>query len=235
MLIWRNSADSGWTNEPNTNNEKRILEAACRLFSEHGYDNVSTRQIAEEAKAPHGSLRYHFSNKETLYTEVFRKVYDLDNALTYDVLLKQEPFALDTPEGKAYAIKRVVFDYFQRHVFIPDPWRQNLIRRELENRTEIFFRLVNEGLKEESVKMSEFYFRLRPDASQAEAFYRAHLPDTQGLYYFMAEGIVKDHFKNHFDRDFDRDAREGLDHLVVVKTAKLMIMFLDLPVPPMLD
>lgn len=152
------------------NTKERIFDAACLLFSEHGYDNVATRQISEEARVPHGSIRYHFANKESLYAEVFRRVYGLDNALTYDILLKQEPFALDTPEGKAYAIQRIVFDYFQRHIFIPDPWRRKFIRRELGNHSKIFSRLVEQGLKEESAKMSEFYFLLRPGATKPKPF-----------------------------------------------------------------
>lgn len=215
--------------------KERIFEKACLLFAEEGYDNVSTRQIAEEAQVQHTSLRYHFKNKETLYTEVFRKVYDLDNALTYDVLLKKEPLILDTPEGKAYAIQRIVFDYFQRHVFTPDPWRQNLIRRELAKRTSIFCHLVEQGLKEESVKMSEFYFRLRPDGDYTEAFYWAHLPDTQGLYYFMADDIIKKHFERHFAQNFEQTARSELNNIVVKKTAKIMIAFMNLPIPAMLN
>lgn len=217
----------------------QILKEASLLFAEHGYDGVSTRQIAEAANVREGSLRYHFSNKETLYAQVFRKVYDLDNALTYDVLLRQEPTILDTSDGKAYAIKRVVFDYFYRHVFIPDPWRQQLIQRELANRTEIFSRLVNEGLKEESEKMVEFYYLLRPDGSPSEAFYWAHLPDTQGLYYFMADSIIESHFERHFEcyveRRFEEDYKADLDKTVIKSTAKLMIAYLNLPIPPMLD
>lgn len=205
----------------------RILKEACRLFAEYGYDAVSTRRIAEAANVRDGSLRYHFANKETLYAQVFRKVYDLDNALTYDVLLSREPTILETAEGKAYAIKRIVFDYFQRHVFIPEKWRRKLIHRELANRSLTFCRHVEKELKEEREKMVAFYFLLRPDGNLDEAVYWAYLPDTQGLYHFMAGDVI--------GRQFDRDFKIDMDKTVVKNTAKIMIAFLNLPVPSMLD
>lgn len=210
-----------------TKTKDRILHKACLLFAEHGYDAVSTRQIAKEANVRHGSLRYHFTSKEALYTEVFRKVYDLDNALTYDILLSKEPMILDTPEGKAYAVQRIVFDYFQRHIFISEPWRKQLIFRELTNLAPLFHRLVDEVLKEETEKMFEFFYLLCPNGTRAEAFYWAHLPDTQGLYYFKARHLL--------EKDDAPEFKLEIKKIVISKTAKIMITLLNLPVPAMLE
>ena len=209
-----------------TKTRDRILAKACLLFAEHGYDSVTTRQIAAESGVRHGSLRHHFTSKEALYTEVFRKVYDLDNALTYDVLLQKEPMVLDTPEGKAYAIQRIVFDYFQRHIFIPEQWRRQLIHRELTNLSSMFCRQVDEALKEERAKMLDFYYVLCPDGTRADAFHWANLPDTQGLYYFMVRHII--------ERDYDEDFKLELNKAVMTKTARIMVSLLDLPIPPLL-
>ena len=218
-----------------TRAKEDILQTACLLFAEYGYEAVSMRQIATEAKVNSGSLHYYFESKENLYGQVFRLVYDLDNALTYDVLLRQEPTILETPEGQAYAIQRVVVDYFHRHVFIPNGWKGKLIQLELVNHTPIFCRLVEEDLKEESEKMIEFYFKLRPDGDRNDAFYWAHLPDTQGLYYFMADSIIDHHFDRHFDRSDDHEDRTGFNGTVIKNTVKTMVFLLDLPIPPMLD
>jgi TetR/AcrR family transcriptional regulator, regulator of cefoperazone and chloramphenicol sensitivity len=43
-----------------------LLEAAIRLFGEHGYDAVSTRDIADFAAANIGSIAYHFGGKPGL-------------------------------------------------------------------------------------------------------------------------------------------------------------------------
>ncbi|RAI32007.1 TetR/AcrR family transcriptional regulator [Rhodoplanes serenus] len=51
----------------------RLLDAAERLFGELGYSNVSTRQIAEAAKANVAAAHYHFGSKEGLLRAVFER------------------------------------------------------------------------------------------------------------------------------------------------------------------
>jgi AcrR family transcriptional regulator len=45
----------------------RILAVAIRLFAQDGFDSVTTRMIAAEARVPAPSLRYYFENKQGLY------------------------------------------------------------------------------------------------------------------------------------------------------------------------
>ncbi len=175
----------------------RIFEQACLLFAEHGYKGVSARQIAAAVHVRHRTVQYHYRDKKELYTQVFHKLYDLDNVLTYDVLLQREPSIFDTPEGKAYAIQRVVFSFFYRHAFIPEEWKRKLIHRELLDRSPIFWRLMETELNQEAEKMLEFYYRLRPDGPRIEALYWSHLPYTQALYYFLADGFIENHFERH--------------------------------------
>lgn len=47
-----------------------LLEAAMQLFSEHGFDGVSTRDIAGVAGATLPSISHHFGSKEGLYQAV---------------------------------------------------------------------------------------------------------------------------------------------------------------------
>lgn len=209
------------------NVKQRILQAAGDLFAENGFDNVSTRQIADKAEVRHGSIYYHFTNKETLYEQVFRKVYDLDNALTYDVLLKQEPLIFNAPFGKAYAIQRIVFDYFHRHVFISEEWKVKLIYREMLAPSSIFRSYVEKKLKEETDKMTDFFYALRPDGTASDAYYWTQLPCTQALYYFMTLEFVE----NQYDKEFIKE----LNKTIVKRTAKLMILFMGLPLPEILN
>ena len=48
----------------------QILEAAARVFSERGYDNTSTGQIAEAAGVTRGLLHHYFGGKRDLYLAV---------------------------------------------------------------------------------------------------------------------------------------------------------------------
>jgi len=50
-----------------------ILDAAERIFGEHGFDGASMREIAQAAGVAQALLHYHFRNKETLYEAVFER------------------------------------------------------------------------------------------------------------------------------------------------------------------
>jgi AcrR family transcriptional regulator len=50
----------------------KIMRAAIRQFAERGFDAVSVQSIVEEAQVSHGTIFWHFGNKEKLYTEVAR-------------------------------------------------------------------------------------------------------------------------------------------------------------------
>ena len=53
-------------NENGRETQERILRAAERLFSEHGIDAVSTRDIIVSAGVNSGSIHYHFGTREQL-------------------------------------------------------------------------------------------------------------------------------------------------------------------------
>lgn len=50
---------------------ERLLQAALRLFAEHGYANTSTRSIAQAAGINLASIKYYFGDKAGLYRAVF--------------------------------------------------------------------------------------------------------------------------------------------------------------------
>ena len=54
-----------------TQTRERILDAAERLFAEHGLERVSTRDITALAEANVGAINYYFGSKEGLVFAVF--------------------------------------------------------------------------------------------------------------------------------------------------------------------
>ena len=52
----------------------RILDAAERLFSEHGFDGTSLRAVTDEAEANLAAVSYHFGGKLRLFQAVFERV-----------------------------------------------------------------------------------------------------------------------------------------------------------------
>ena len=51
----------------------KILDAAERLFADHGYDGVSLRQITTEAGVQLAMVNYHFGSKTGLWERVFER------------------------------------------------------------------------------------------------------------------------------------------------------------------
>src|SRR5271157_2146572 len=76
-----------------TQTRERILDAAERLFAEHGLEGVSTRDITALAEANVGAISYYFGSKEGLVFAVF------DRRLT--PITKERLAALDGEERAA--------------------------------------------------------------------------------------------------------------------------------------
>ena len=57
----------------------KLLEAASRLFTEHGFEGVSIRDLENAAEVQRGLLTYHFENKETLWKAVADATFSLVN------------------------------------------------------------------------------------------------------------------------------------------------------------
>lgn len=53
---------------------QRLMIAAKHLFSEHGYDAVSTRMIAQEAGVNLAMISYYFGSKEQLFRAIFEEL-----------------------------------------------------------------------------------------------------------------------------------------------------------------
>jgi AcrR family transcriptional regulator len=58
---------------PEINGRQLLLEAALRLFAEHGVDAVSIRAVNREAGLGPASVHYHFGTKEELLRAVLRE------------------------------------------------------------------------------------------------------------------------------------------------------------------
>lgn len=61
-------------NTPGMATRQRVLDVACELFAEVGYEQTTLMQIAERAKANKVAVNYYFRGKESLYQECWRLV-----------------------------------------------------------------------------------------------------------------------------------------------------------------
>ena len=77
---------------------ERILDAAEALFAVHGYDGVSMRQIASQAKVDVALANYHFGRKMDVFNAVFERRADKLNDSRLQALRKcQENAGSDGP------------------------------------------------------------------------------------------------------------------------------------------
>lgn len=58
-----------------TESKSKIINAAIKVFSEHGYKGASMRIIAKAAGISVGGLYLYFANKEDLYLTIIKEAY----------------------------------------------------------------------------------------------------------------------------------------------------------------
>src|SRR5258708_25484716 len=115
---------------------RRILETALDLFSAHGYEGASTRQIAEGAGVNLPAIQYYFGNKEGLY----RAIIDDITALTdrhMAALAERVRTALDTPETPREALAALLCEMLETFVVLVTSGTQVESRRLFFPRAEI--------------------------------------------------------------------------------------------------
>ncbi len=81
-----------------TDARERILDAAERIFSLHGFDGAGMKAIAAAAEVAQGLIHYHFAAKERLYEAVIERRSALINAGRTALLEAVDPSATDATE-----------------------------------------------------------------------------------------------------------------------------------------
>jgi len=91
----------GKTNKKDeANKSERILDAAEELFSQHGYDGVTMRQIAAKAKVDVALANYHFGKKLEVFYAVFDRRASLLSDSRREVLMKSS--------GKTQTLEQII-------------------------------------------------------------------------------------------------------------------------------
>jgi AcrR family transcriptional regulator len=67
---------------------QRIIAVALELFSRHGYEHVSMRNIAEQAGVNATVLHYYFAGKHGLYFSCAEHIHTRERELMQDVLVQ---------------------------------------------------------------------------------------------------------------------------------------------------
>lgn len=90
---------SGSRAEMREETERAILDAAERVFAEHGFGGATMQAIADAARLPKANLHYYFASKERLYRRVVERIFTI-------WLEAAESF--DTESGPEAALRRYI-------------------------------------------------------------------------------------------------------------------------------
>ena len=90
--------------------KERILKAATKVFSEHGYEESSMRMIAKASNISIGGLYLYFKNKEDLYVTLMKDRMD-----DYADTLSRSLDEVQDPVGKMRTYIAISLDYTKKH------------------------------------------------------------------------------------------------------------------------
>lgn len=69
--------------EAGLDTKKRIIDAACSLFAQYGFEGTSIREIAKCCDVNLAAVNYHFKSKENLFWAVMNDSYEMADQFSY--------------------------------------------------------------------------------------------------------------------------------------------------------
>ncbi|MCB1231584.1 MAG: efflux transporter outer membrane subunit [Verrucomicrobiae bacterium] len=162
----------------------RILDAAERLFSEHGFQAVSLRQITSTAGVNVASVNYHFGSREALVSEVLARVLDPINRERLRLLGEFEAEA----GGEPVPIERIV-EAAYRPIVIDMPKSHEATRRFLRlagqclgGQTDEYPETIKRVFSEIVDRFLAAFTRTLPHLEPADILWRMHFAAGTLLY-----------------------------------------------------
>ncbi len=153
---------------------ERILDAAERLFAEHGFAATSLRRITGAAAVNLAAVNYHFGDKESLYAEVLRRRLRPINAARLARLEQAVAAAGDAPPALEEVIDILLRPVFEVH---RDPARGGphivrIIARTLTEPLPFMSALLREELHAVLARFAQIVRRHVPHLSPEEFLWR---------------------------------------------------------------
>jgi AcrR family transcriptional regulator len=120
---------------------QRLLEVAAHLFAEHGFDNVTVRDICARAQANVAAVNYHFGGKTGLYDQVLTMAIRIMQATTEEIRQAGEH------QPAQVQLESSIRIFLTRVATTRNRWIHQLMLREVSNPTPSFDMVLNEVLK----------------------------------------------------------------------------------------
>ena len=163
----------------------RIVEAAGQLFSEHGFEGTTVRDICQAAGANVAAVNYYFRDKERLYIEAVVRAHKwrLDQAQLPD-------WNASTPPREKLA--GFIHTFFERVLGgKDDTWRTRLVMREIMNPTAACAEIAQSNIRPQFEILHGILRELLPTVSDEELHLTAFSIVGQCLFYHVAEPVIR--------------------------------------------
>jgi AcrR family transcriptional regulator len=136
--------------------KERLLESACRVFSQKGYRDATIAEISSLARTNIAAVNYHFRNKKTLYIEAWRQAfhqslekYPPDGGVKADAPAEQRLYGRILSTLKRFENPNYEFEIIRKEFANPTGLLSEVIRKSIEPLHQQMFAIVKEllGLK----------------------------------------------------------------------------------------
>ena len=131
-----------------------IIEAALKLFCEHGFQNTSTALISKEAGVATGTLFLYFPTKEALINALYMEAKKELNAYLKEGITKQKTTKLKLHHvwirANEWAIdNQYAFKFI--HMFSSSPYISNVSRKKVASTADFAEKFVQAAIKEGTI------------------------------------------------------------------------------------
>ncbi|HWA44974.1 MAG TPA: CerR family C-terminal domain-containing protein [Hypericibacter adhaerens] len=174
---------------------QRLLEAGLRLFGKHGFDGVSTRELAKAAGVNLAAIPYHFGGKEGVYLAVVDQLAStVEKPLS--AMVAEIEAAFDRARGRAEieALLARLIGTLARILLGSDQQalRIRFMMREQLQPTAAFERLYARFIEHVHRCLTRLVARLLDaDPETPQAILRAHALFGQILAFAMAQATIR--------------------------------------------
>lgn len=137
----------------------RLLDAAEKLFGQHGYNGVGMRALAQQAKVNLAAATYHFGSKKALYVETFLRRFrevNAEQSRRLDEAQSQargEPLQVETiidcmmrPPFQMGLARPAFSELLVRTLIEPPPFLQDVLHEELQANEAAFITALRRAL-----------------------------------------------------------------------------------------
>jgi len=218
MAITHHNRTNAASNKPV---QDRLLNAAEELFCEHGYDDVSVRDIAAAAACNIASVNYYFGSKDKLYTEVWHRHLQLmrdSRIASIDKVMSQDqgqPRLEDLLRSYANAFIKPMVDESKGHPFI------KLMAREMVDRHLPQNMLLKEMIIPVMTALQEALLKICPRLEQSKARLAILSIVGQLIHTVVAETMFEQTDNPNIPKF---DLTEVLNHIVKFSAAGIQAM-----------